>query len=203
MWTINKFLLPASLLMGAIILVMLAFLAGSIYQQNNPTTTVTTQTILNKVNDNAFLLTKTVYLDQTSKIVVDKGSDWENLWWGQTINAQSLMKINVGIDFKKLQSSDVNVDTGAKVITLKLPQAEVLDATLAGDIKVQSTSGILKYLLANDTNSDYNLALKQLSEDATAAVKSDVTIMKQARSDSIDSLKLLLKDTGYTIQISE
>jgi hypothetical protein len=157
--------------------------------------------ILDRITNQAILLTKSVYLDQKTQITVDQGSDWSNFWWGQTINADALIKVNVGIDLQKLSVADISVDNYNKMISISLPDAQVLDALPEGNITVTSQSGVLKYLLANDPNGDYNKALQQLELDATNVVKQKPDILTSARTDSITILQTLLKDTGYAVEI--
>ena len=177
-----------------------SFLGGVFYERNSQTVqTVNSIAILNKIENEAFVITKTVYLNQESTIKVDQGSDWSNFWWGQTITAKALMKVNVGVDFKKIKETDIVINNITKTIDIKLPSAEVLDVGLGGDISVNSQSGILKLIFDNNTNSDYNKALNQLKTDATAAAVADTQMFTDAKADSIKIIQVVLKDTGYTI----
>jgi hypothetical protein len=187
----------------AIIVLLVSFLAGAFWSssRSQSSTTITSQVILDRITNQAILLTKTVYLDQKTQITVDQGSDWSNFWWGQTINADALIKVNVGIDLQKLSVADISVDNYNKKISIALPDAQVLDALPEGNITVTSQSGVLKYLLANDPNGDYNKALQQLELDATNVVKQKPDIITSARNDSITILQTLLKDTGYAVEI--
>lgn len=177
-----------------------SFLGGVFYERNSQVTTqVDSISIRDKIENEAFIITKTVYINQKSTITVDQGSDWSNFWWGQTITAEAMMKVNVGVDFKKIQESDISVNTITKTIAIKLPPAEVLDVSLGGDITVTNQSGILKLIFDNDTNSDYNRALNQLIADSTAATVADTEMLTDAKADSIKLIQLVLNDTGYSI----
>jgi hypothetical protein len=192
----------------AIIIIILVTIAGSfvggIFWQKNmsevKTTTVDSVVILDKIESEAYLLTKSVYINQESTIKVDQGSDWSNFWWGQTITAEGLMKVNVGLDFKKIKAEDILVDQISKVITIKAGPAEVISVSIDGNIKVKNEAGILKLIFDNDTNEDYNTALEKLTEESKAAVEANKDIMSDARNDSLKILKLILKDTGYDVK---
>ena len=189
----------------ALVLVIVAVIVGSFfggvfYERNTLTVEkVDSIAIRDRIENEAFMLTKTLYINQESTIKVDQGSDWSNFWWGQTITAKALMKVNVGVDFKKISESDISINSLTKVITIKLPSAEVLDVGLGGDITVNSQSGILKLIFDNNTNSDYNKSLNQLKADATSAAEADAQMLTDAKADSIKIIQLVLKDTGYTI----
>jgi hypothetical protein len=164
------------------------------------TTTVDSVVILSKIESEAYLLTKSVYINQESIIKVDQGTDWSNFWWGQTITAEGLMKVNVGLDFKKIKTEDITVDQLSKIITIKAGPAEVISVSIDGNIKVKNEAGILKLIFDNDTNKDYNTALEKLTEESTSAVEANTEIMTDAKNDSLKILKLILKDTGYDVQ---
>lgn len=203
MFKLPKAVYMLILFLIVIIAVLASFLAGAFWSANrdSASTTVTSQVILDRITNTAILLTKSVYLDQKTQIKIDQGSDWSNFWWGQTIDAQALMKVNVGIDLNELTVGDISVDNINKSIAITLPQAQVLDAVPVGNIAVTSQSGILKYLLANDPNGDYNRAWQQLRTDAITAVQQKPEVLTAAREDSVTILKTLLKDTGYAVEV--
>lgn len=184
-----------------------AFLGGQFFQRSSERQTreqtVTSQTIVNRIQEQAFLVTKTVYIDQESEIVIDRGSDWSNFWWGQTITAEGLIRSDVGVDLSKVTAESIVVDHDQKTITISVPAAEILDTSLSGEIEVVTKSGILKKLLLNDTNADYNLALSQLTTDATAAVNADEALFVEARNSTTSMLELLLAETGYEVIVSD
>jgi hypothetical protein len=177
-----------------------SFICGIFYERNSQATeTVSSVMILDKIENEAIILTKNAYISQESVITVDQGSDWSNFWWGQTITASGVMKVSVGVDFKKIEAADISVDLTNKTIRIALPSAEVLAVSIQGDIEVQNQSGILKLIFDNNTDEDYNKALNQLSVDATAVVVGNAELMAEAKADSIKILQLVLNDTGYTV----
>jgi len=173
------------------------------YRAGAPKTTVevTSQTILQRIADQYFVVTKTVVLDQESTITVDRGSAWSNFWWGQTISAEGLVRADVGVDLSALSESDVRIDDVGKRVSITLPQATILDASQYGDIEVTTKSGVLKYLLDNDPNDDFNQAKERLVEDARAAVEQDTTLFAQAREDAAKLVTLIVEPMGYSVEI--
>jgi len=140
-------------------------------------------------------------IDQDSTIKVDQGSGWSNFLWGQTIKAEGMIRIDIGVDLNSLQESDVTVDNVKKSAKVKLPPATILDASQYGDIEVESKSGVLKFLLDNDPNADHNQALAQLITDAKTAASADTKVFTEARENSINLIKLVLSDMGYSVEV--
>ena len=184
--------------------ITLSFLGGIFYTQYNQNVQkqlVTSTTIVDKISNEAFLISKTAYLDQDIEIIVDTGSDWSNFWWGQTITAESLIKVNIGVDLKTLTAEDIIVDKMNNRITITLPAASVLDALPIGDISVTNTEGFLKMIFQSDTNKDYNLAYQKLQSEAITAINTRPELFSEAEADTGNLLKLILNDTGYGVNI--
>jgi len=195
-------------LLGVVIVVLItiaaSFISGIFWQKNASdikVTKVNSTIILDKITNEAFLITKSVYVNQESVIKVDQGSDWSNFWWGQTITTQGLMRVNVGVDLKQIKAEQIAVDQTSKVITITLGKAEVLNVTVDGGIRVKNQAGILKSIFDNDSNKDYNTAFAQLTKDAKGAVEANNSVMDDARTDSVKLLRLILRDTGYDVKV--
>lgn len=169
----------------------------------NKTEIVTSKVVLNKIEDQSFLITKSVILYQESKITIDQGSAWSNFWWGHEISANAPVSVDVGVDLTKLQESDIHIDNLNKIISINLPQAQIYKSSINGDIEVSTKSGVFKTLFASDTNEDYNLALQQLTSEASKSIEEDLNIINLARDSAIDILQIVLKDLGYTVELSQ
>lgn len=199
----NKLLLFSTITFFVLFLLALSFLGGIFFTKKQTDdyneSRVTSRIIVDKIQNEAFLVTKTVFLDQETQIKVDQGSSWSNFWWGQIINAEGLIRIDLGVDLKKITENEISINRETKEILIKMPEAEALDISLSGKIKVSSQSGLLKFLLENDPNQDHNLALNQLKEDATSTVMKDASLLDEARNDTLRIIQLLFKDTGYTV----
>lgn len=202
----SKILQIFALIVFSMLILIVAFFAGGILLRQQPQTKeekqITSQTVIEKITSEAFVVTKTVYLNQKATLKIDKGSEWSNFWWGQEINTEALIKLNVGVDFNELSLEDVEIDETTKTIRIKLPAAEILNASAASDIEVNTTNGILRMLFANNPNQDFNLALDELINQSKQAVGNDEEILLEAREDSIKVLKLVLSEIGYQIEIS-
>lgn len=190
-----------------IVLMSVCFITGIYIQRNKlddgsgDSKEVTSQIIVDKINDEAFVVSRTIFLDQKAEVVIDKGSGWSNFFWGQTINTEALVRVDLGVDYSKIDEESIDIDSNKKTITIKLPAAEVLDTSVSGDIQVETSNGLFKYLFDNDPNQDHNLATEELIDQAIKAIDEDTELLKDARKDSAKVLELVLKDLGYTIVI--
>ncbi|MFC1780183.1 DUF4230 domain-containing protein [Patescibacteria group bacterium] len=197
------------LFLTVIISSLIGFLAGitfglivgvKITNSSTEKEVVSSTVILDKIKDQAFLVTRTVVTEQEAVISIDQGSAWSNFWWGHEITADGLMQVDVGVDLANLTTDDITVDDDNKIISINLPKAEVYNSSLEGDIEVTTQSGILKKLLATDDNEDYNLAFDELSLQAEAAVEEDEELLNEAQVSALSTLQVLLSDTGYTVK---
>jgi hypothetical protein len=164
-------------------------------------TKVTAQSILERISDQYFIVTKTAYIDQEAEITVDKGSKWSNLLWGQTVKAQGVIRVDVGVDLSKLTEADIEVNRAERTVRIRVPEAEIMNASQNGDIEVTSDQGVLKFLLDNDPNEDHNRALAELIAGAKAAVLQDTALFDEARLDSAKILDLIVSGMGYKLII--
>jgi len=132
--------------------------------------------IYNKLQNQGFLVTQDYVSEQKVTIDNTSGSWWKDLFWGQTIDASSVLKVSLGVDLQKLQPQDI---TSNGKITINLPPIEVQSVEVLWDIILQNSQGVLKRLLNNDDG--YNQALVQLKDQARqAALSPDIISQTQA-----------------------
>ncbi len=170
-----------------------------INKENTEKQIINSTVILERIKEHSFLITHTVITEQSSEIIIDQGSAWSNFWWGHEITAEGLMQVDIGVDLSQLTSEDLTINTSNRTIKINVPDAEIYNVSLNGDIEVSTKSGILKKLLAEDENEDYNLALEELSSKAQEAIEQDSDIMQESKSSTLSTLQVILHDTGYTI----
>lgn len=198
-----------SLLLIVILLVLciLANVASFFYgrylfkRSDVQTTDVNTTVILDKIKNNYFVVTKTVFLDEDTTIEIKEGSRWNNLLWGHTVQAEATIRVDVGVDMNKLTANKISVDEVTKKVIIDLPDAEILDTSLFGEMEIETKSGILKQLFENDKSEDFNLALEQLREKAEEGVISRPEIFTEAKTDSINLVSLIVQSLGYTAEV--
>lgn len=163
---------------------------------------VTSQSVLDRITDQYFVVTKTAFVDQETSIVVDRGTTWSNFLWGQTITADARIRVDIGVDLSELSLEDVQVDRKTKIVSLTLPEAKILDASLFGDIDVTTQKGFLSRFIGNDPNEDHNLAASRLINDARTTIEQDAKLFKEARDNSLKLLQLIVGDFGYELEIN-
>lgn len=196
-----------SLILATLVLFVGVFLYGRYIGKNSALLeqpVVTSQTILDKITDQYFLVTKTIFANSKAEIETPKSNNWTDLFTGKKITVSGLIRIDVGVNIKNLDTENIIVDTRNKLVTINLPAAEILDSSLSGEIDVDVDKSILEKLkgLLNDTrNDDYNLALQTLINTAKTQVIADTIIFTEARTDSMKLVELIVKNILGDYQI--
>ena len=199
-----------------ILVVLLLFIAVFFYgrylgkqaaQSDLKSFDVSSQIILDKITNQYFLVTKTVFADSKAEIETSKNNNWTDLFVGKKITVRGLIRVDVGVDMKNLRLENIVVDTRQKTVTINLPHAEILDSSLYGELDVDEDKAILEKLkgIFEDTkNEDYNLALQTLIDNAKSQVTADENIFNEARADSVKLVELIvtgmLKDYQVVIK---
>lgn len=162
---------------------------------------VSSQLILDRISNQYFLVTKTVFMDSKAEIETPKHDDWKDLFVGSKITVRGLIRVDVGVDAKGLGLKDIMIDPRQKTVTISLPPAAILDASLYGELDIDEDKAILdklKSLFQDTRNEDYNRALNTLLDVATSQVSAEGRIFNEARADAIKLVELivanLLKD---------
>jgi hypothetical protein len=168
---------------------------------------VNSQVILERITNQYFLVTKTVFLNSKVEIDTPKNNDWTDLFTGKKLTIMGLIRVDVGVDMKNMRLENIVVDYQKKLVTISLPHAEILDSSLSGELDFAVDKSIvekLKGLLKNTQNDDYNLALAALIEKANNQVTADENIFNSAREDSAKLVQLIvsgmLKDYQVVIK---
>jgi hypothetical protein len=186
-----------------LLILMGVFLINRFSGNNSQTNEINSQIIIDKITDQYFIVTKTIFIDEETEIIVDEGSGWSNFWWGSTINAEGLIRVDLGVDMNKLTKEDISLDHQNKKITIILPETEILDSSLEGEIEVNSSKGVFRRFFGSDQNEDYNQALSALTEEAENAVRKDEELFTEAREDSKKFIEILLDEFGYEVEIKD
>lgn len=160
---------------------------------------VTSQSILQSVASQGFLVTQTVVSEQKANYKIDKGSAWSNFWWGHEVQARATMQTSVGVDLAPMVATDIIVDAAAKTVCFKYGKPLIHDTSLVGDIEVSATSGVLKKVFDDNTNSDYNLALTLLKDAAQKATIAVSNLESESYKNADRTLSFVLTKTDFSI----
>jgi hypothetical protein len=184
---------------------LLVFAVSSAWRDplKTPQVTVTARTILDRIESRYVVVTHTAYLNQQSTIRVDQGSTWSNLLWGQSIEAEGVIRLDVGVDLTGLTEADIAIDSLNRRVTVDVPPADIVGAAQFGDIEVKTTQGILKYVFANQPHDDHNRALSQLIADAKTALREDPSVFEAARASSLKILRLVVESLDYELVMNQ
>lgn len=200
-----KFILIAIVLVFALSLSVIAFWYGqktAKKEMEAPKIEVTSEIILDKITDQYFIVTKTLFFDEEITLTVDEGSDWTNLLWGEEIMAEGIVRVDVGVDMKDLTIEDIQIDDTTKTITVDIKDPEVLDASLTGEIKIETNKGIIKNIedfFDEEEGEDYNKAVNEMIKQATNQVETREDILTEAKQDSTKLIKLVLQNLEYEV----
>ncbi len=167
---------------------------------------VSSQTILDKITDQYFLVTKTVFVNSRAEIETPKNDNWTDLFTGKKITVNGLVRIDVGLEMKNMRAENIKVNSRDKVVEISLPQAEILDASLSGELDISLDKAVverLKDIFKNTQNEDYNLAMITLIDSAKNQVIANEDIFNQARLDSLRLVELIVSEMldGYQVVI--
>jgi hypothetical protein len=178
----------------------LSFIYGYKIANRQDEINITSTTILERISEKYFIVTKTLLLDESTEIEVDKGSDWSNLLWGQKINAEAKVSINVGVDLSDLDEQDIKIEPLTKKITVSIPHATILSSSIEGDFDIETTDGILKKIFKDTTNNDYNQAIKGMKQQAEMKVKANTELLSEAEENALKLLDMILDNLGYKLE---
>lgn len=186
-------------LLLAVLMATFGLLIGRYVIPDNgePEVNITSQTILQKISTQGFLVTHTVVSEQKIINEVDQGSDWSNFWWGHEIEARATLQTTYGIDLSELIVEDIFLNATDKLICIKYPTPSINSTSLVGDIEVEQTSGVLKKLLDTDNNKDYNLALSLLTEKAEDSVSQVVGIDENSYIQADKTFSIIAAEFDY------
>lgn len=192
----KNFKLVSILALSLLVLFIAVFFYGryvgkSVADNKNNKPLINSQTILDKISDQYFLVTKTVFVNTKAEIETPKNDNWTDLFTGKKITVNGLVRIDVGMELKNMSLENIHVDNKNKKVIITLPPAEILDASLSGELDINLDKAIVekfKDIFKNTQNEDYNLAMLSLISSAKSQVMANEDIFNQA---SLDSLKLV------------
>lgn len=195
------FMLFIFFILGFVFGLMTFYLISLRSQDEEPQFILTRDTVVERVSEQGFLVTRVAVVDEQVTINVDEGSAWSNFWWGHEVDAQSRMQVDIGVDLSEIDADNVNVDEEEKTITIDIPDAEIYNISLQDEITVSTKSGVLKKIFDSDDNEDYNLALSELEESTKESILLDEELFNDAEVDVADVLSSLFVGTGYEVNV--
>ncbi len=192
------------------LIILLVFSIGSfvlgrlsVVQSDTKQETITKEIILEEIQSQYFVVTKTLFLDEDINITVSEGSEWKDFLWGKEISASGIVRIDVGVDLGKLTVDNIVVDKLNKEVTIEMPEASILDSSIFGDIEFETEKGIIKNisdLIQDDESADYNNAVAELiiAGEKTAGENSE--LMVEAENDTKSMIGLIVGNLGFKLK---
>jgi len=163
---------------------------------------VTSQVILSALRDRGFLVTETYIFNENIKITNNSESFWRRLLWGQAIRAYGIAEVNLGVDLAKLGENDVEVSVDKVKVTI--PEIEIFNSRLIGDISLENSQGILKRIFENDDG--YNQATVEMIKQAEANATTPemlATADAKAREEIQRLVSFIAKDKTVEVVVRE
>jgi len=172
-----------------LILIIVIFIAGLIVGSyiSLPSQKVNSQIIYEKLQSQGFLITQNYIFDQKIEIDNTSGQIWKDVFWGQKIQANALVKVNLGVDLHQLKEK--NIELNNKSLNVILPKPQVHSIEIISDINLENQQGIFKRLLNNDDG--YNQALTLIKENAEIAAQ-DAKIITETRLSTANEVNRLI-----------
>ncbi len=169
---------------------------------------ITSQVILDKVQDQYFLVTKTLLVDDAVEIAMQGSDDWKDVFTGDKISAQGTVRVDIGVDLDYFTANDIVIDHINRHVVVYLPEARILDASIKDDIDVRTEKGIwtsIKDLFANDSSEDYNRAARELIAQAETATKEQKDVFVEAREAGVNLVELVVDSylPEYELEIKQ
>lgn len=175
-------------IVGSIIFLIGLYSGYLLFKKPDALTQVNSEVILTMLKSEGFLVSQTFIFNQQVTIDKSSGSEWKDIFWGQTITAFANIKVNSGVDLADLQPQDVKITP--ENIVISLPPIEEESIELLGDITLQNKQGILKKIFDND--SGYNTAYARLKAEAQKAASQE-DLRQEARVSAEKQLIRLLQ----------
>lgn len=186
----------------AIVILAVGIIAGWWGTKRVAEPRVTSQVILSALRDRGFLVTQTYVFNENIKITSNSDSFWRRMLWGQAIRAYGIAEVNLGVDLAKLGENDIEVSSDKVKVTI--PEAEIFNSRLVGDINLENQQGILKRIFENDDG--YNQAVTEMMKQAEAnATTSEMfTVANTRAKEEIQRLvEFIAKDKTVEVVIGE
>ena len=183
---------------------IIAVLGFSLWRANNrpvETRNINSDVVIDRIESQFFAVTRTVYSDQNLEIDIDRGSSWSNFWWGKSINAEARVRVDMGVDFKNLSTSDISVDDDKKEIIIITSGPEILNKSISDNLEIEVSGSMLTRIFARDYNKDYQLVSEELLDAAERAIVQDERLQQDAFIATEEALNYLFSDSGYQVKL--
>jgi hypothetical protein len=178
------------------------FIAVRNNHKSKPEVEITRDTIVHRVSEQGFLVTRVAVLDQEVEIKVNDDSSWSKFWWGHEVTAEAQMQVDMGVDLSNISKKEIQINEETKEIQIDIPEAEIYNISLKDeDIEIATKSGVLKKIFDNNKEEDFNLALQELEESTLENISSNEEMLNEAQKSAKEIIKTLFTDTNYTVNI--
>ena len=166
--------------------------------------TLSSQIILDRIQDRQFLVTKTLFFEEEVTETLQDPGGFKGFFLGDEFTAASLVRVDIGVDFNSMRAEMIEVNPANRSVRVALPPAAILDTSLYGDLGITTRRGVLanlKDLFSGDDSADYNRAVSRLKEQALAAARERREIFAAAREDAAGLVRLIVEAAGLDYSV--
>jgi hypothetical protein len=195
-----KYLVPYTFVVVVITILITVIAALLISRPNQQVKEVTNDVVIERIEEQFFAVTKTVYSDQDTNITIERNNDIEEFLWGKEVLAEGRVRVDLGVDLRDVQTEQINLNREDEVIEIETLGPEVLDASITGDIEVETEGTIITELFDNTNNEDYQEAITQLQNAAIRSVQDNEELLLKSEESAEQYLNYLFQDTGYEVR---
>ena len=170
--------------------------------------TISSQLILDRIQEQYFLVTKSLFLNTNIDLVIKNEKGWKKFFVADSINAQGVVRVDIGVDLKDIDNNDIFIDHKNKNIVFYLPEAEILDSSLFGDMEIETKKGLwtsIEDFFDGDESEEYNLAARELINQAESLSKTKSEIFQEAHMSSAGLVRLIVHNVapGYSLELKK
>ena len=144
---------------------------------------VTTESLLRAMQNEGFFVTESIILEETVTIDNRSGNALKDFFVSENIEAETDLKISMGIDTNLLTAEHITID--GNTVTLTLPEPTVFSTEVLGDVNIDSQRGIITRITAGEE--DYNGLVATLKEQARTSI-TDTDIAAAVQLGTIESV---------------
>lgn len=169
------------------------------YLKNQQTYNVSNEVVLKTITEQKFLVVKTVVSDVETTINIDQWSDWSNFWWWKIIVAKWRVRTDVWVDFNNVWLDDITIDNKSKTITIDIDWASILDSSVESDLEIKTSGSIIRKILSDERNKDYQMASRELIKTWSELINADFKIQKDIINSAENFLSLIYLRDWYKV----
>jgi hypothetical protein len=195
-----KYLVPYTFVVIVITILITVIVSLIVTRPTQETQEITNDVVIERIEDQFFAVTKTVYSDQQTEIEIDRSNDVAEFLWGKTVVAEARVRVDVGVDLQDIKSEQIRINQDSEIIEIETTGAQILDTSVEDDLQVETEGTIITQIFDNTNNDDYREAISQLENAAERSVLENEELLIKSEESAEEFLNYLFAESGYTVR---